>query len=59
MSEKCEVCKKEIEEVPFEYVNVSFSPALRLMVCGDCMNLLSNQEWDKLNEILERLREED
>lgn len=59
MNEKCEVCKKEIEEVPFEYVNVSFSPTLRLTVCGDCMNLLGNQEWDKLNEILERVREED
>jgi ribosome-binding protein aMBF1 (putative translation factor) len=52
MTENCEVCGKE-EKVAFEYVNCSYSPEWRLRVCGDCMNLLANEEWDQLTYILE------
>lgn len=53
MTEECQICGKEEDKLRFEYVNVSFTPALRLRVCGDCMNLLGNGDWDKLTEILE------
>jgi len=53
MPEKCQICGK-LNDDRFEYVNVSFRPTLRLRVCGDCMNLLANEEWDKLNALLER-----
>jgi len=59
MTEKCQVCGKEEERLVFEYVNVSFSPELRLRVCGDCMNLLGNEEWDTLQEILKKRVEAD
>ena len=53
MTENCEVCGKE-EKLAFEYVNCAYSPELRLRVCGDCMNLLANQQWDELTEIVEK-----
>lgn len=53
MTENCEVCGKEEEKLTFEYVNCSYSPELRLRVCSDCMNLLANCEWDKLEKLTE------
>ena len=57
--EECEVCGKKVEEIVFEYVNCGYSPELRLRVCGDCMNLLGNQDWDKLTEIAKKRKRSD
>jgi len=48
---KCDICGKEIKDAPFSYV----TPNIRLEnVCGDCINLLANQEWNKLIEVLKK-----
>ena len=49
---KCAVCGK-IEEVGLEYV----TPDFRANLCSRHFNMATNEEWDKLNEELEKQNE--
>lgn len=53
IEEICDICGNKISSAPFSYI----TPSIRIEnVCGRCINLLANKEWDKLNEILAKSR---
>jgi ribosome-binding protein aMBF1 (putative translation factor) len=48
---KCETCGKEIKEPINEFVNCSYSPAIRLKVCDRCMQLLIDGDYKTLTKL--------
>lgn len=50
---RCDLCEEEIENAPFTIVTPEYEIP---NVCGECMNLFGNQEFDQLTKRIERLR---
>ena len=49
---KCQICGKETKD---NIVWKSPDVPEGLNVCADCLNLIHNQEWDKLTKIIQKI----